>query len=229
MKKLILSTLSIALIAGGMTSCGKSSTGKMSNDWTVDSYEMKDVETAANGNTTTTTTKISDGTMTQTTTSSQSPSSSTTTTANVPTAEYTIKKDGTWSSAVTMVNTLNPTATVSIVTTRTETTSGTWAFVGKNKDEDFKKNERVIFNTLQSTSTETTATTTGSTTNTSTSSDTDTYMTGDNVTIYTITESKKKELQLTSEAKQTNTSSSSGSPSSSTSSSVTTTINLIAK
>ena len=39
MKKLILSTLSVVVIAAAMSSCGKSSKGKMSNDWKIESYE----------------------------------------------------------------------------------------------------------------------------------------------------------------------------------------------
>lgn len=223
MKKIILSTLSIALLAGGISSCGKSTKGKMSNEWTIDSYEVKEVDTQSNGDVTTTTTTFTGTTVTRTETDSPSGQSSTTTTESgtVSQADYTIEKDGTWKMTVTYSFTSNPTTGITIVSDNTQTTSGTWAFVGKNKEEDFKKNERVLFNTLQSTNSQINKTTIGNNTTTSTASDATSYMTGENVTIYTITESKAKELQLTSEAKQSGTSNNSTN-----SYGVTTTLNL---
>lgn len=84
--------------------------------------------------------------------------------------------------------------------TSTETDSGTWSFIGKNKEEDFKKNERVLFNTMATTRSTTTVNTIGNSSNTSTDTGSSTYKLGENVTIYTVVESKPKALELKSEA-----------------------------
>lgn len=200
MKKIFYSTLSIALLAVSISSCAKSSKGKMSNEWKVTEYNSKETDTQANGDETVTTIIMTETSVTQTTEDTPNGGSTTTTTqtGTVNTNEMTIEKDGTWTSTrdLTYVNGL-------VTTKLTMSTSGTWAFVGKTKGDDFKKNERVLFNTLSETNTQAVTISGGST---STSSSTDTYMTGENVMVYTVKESKKDELQLEAEMGNTYTS-----------------------
>ena len=199
MKKLILSTLSVVVIAAAISSCGKSSKGKMSNDWKIESYDRTSTEVDSDGDKTVTTEVYNGSSITQTVSSTTNGFTTTQTqTATMTDPTFKIEKDGTWSTSKTMVfvqDTPNP--GIKNTTTSTLTESGTWSFVGKNKDEDFKKNERVLFNTLNSSQTSST-TTTGSSIATSYSSS-DTYKTGELVQIYTVAESKKKALELTSE------------------------------
>ncbi len=223
MKKLIFSALSIALLAGGISSCAKSTKGKVSNDWKVDSYEVKTVDTDENGDQTITTTTMSGNTVVKRTENVSSGSSTTTTqSGTLNSATFKIEKDGTWTMQRDYSYTMTPSPGVTVTKNTVETESGTWSFVGKNKEEDFKKNERVLFNTLSSTSTTTSVTTLGSSSTTTTTSDTDTYMTGENTMIYTVTESKSKELKLSSEAGHTF-----SSGSNSTNNKTTTTISLV--
>ena len=85
-----------------------------------------------------------------------------------------------------------------------ETTTGTWSFLGKDKSADFKRNDRVVFNTLTSASTYTDSyTVTGGSTYTDNSSDSYSWATGENQATYVITESKKKELTLTQDGSST--------------------------
>lgn len=208
MKKVIFSILSISLLAGGISSCAKSSKGKMSNDWKIDNYEVKTVETENNGDKTITTTSMSGSTVTMKTEDAPAsgPSTTTTQTGVLNDGTYTIKKDGTWTMGTTFTFTSTPSTGVTIVSKYTNMQSGTWAFVGKNKEEDFKKNERVLFNTLSSSSTTSSVTTIGGSSSTTNSSSSDTYLSGENTMIYTVTESKSKELKLSSDANHSSTS-----------------------
>lgn len=201
MKKLILSTLSIVLLAGIMTSCGKSTKGKLSNDWKVESLQLKAIDTEPNGNQTVTTTSYSGTTVTVRKEEIQNGNSTTTTqTGTITNPVFKIEKNGTWNLSRTLVFTQNPTQGLTTTITSTETDSGTWSFIGKNKEEDFKKNERVLFNTLATTRSTTTVNTIGNSSTTSTDTGSSTYKLGDNVTIYTVMESKPKELELKSES-----------------------------
>ena len=188
MKKIFYSTLSIALLAVSISSCGKSSKGKMANDWKVTEMTSTSTDTQANGDKTVTTTSATETSATTTTaTTTGSSTNTTTTTASIAVNGMTIDKDGTWSwdQDFTIVN--------GVVTQNTKTTkTGTWSFVSKTKGDDFKKNERVVFNVLTDNST--VVTSVGSSSTTSTSADT--YLTGENVMIYTIKDSKKDELKL---------------------------------
>jgi len=219
MKKLLIGALSIALVATSVTSCAKSSRGKMSNDWTVSSF--KEVSTDASGSNSQTRTVSG----TETTISINDDGD--VTNGSISKNTYTIKKDGTWEAAMdySFSGTTNG---VTVATTTTTMRSGTWNFIGKNKTEDFKKNERIMFNTLSDKNTTTTKTTFGTTTQTSTSSDTDTYMAGENVVVYTVVESKKKELTLATDGKSTY-SSSNGSSTTNGSTTSTSEITLVQK
>lgn len=195
MKRISIYTLSIVFLAIGIASCAKSTKGKVSNEWKVTSLE--DVQTSVNSNNDHSTSTIS---MTETTvtntdvyTPAAGPSSTDSETGTINKNEFIIKKDGTWSWLID-VTFLNGSSTTNQVVNRT----GTWSFIGKTKGDDFKKNERVLFNILSSVVTET------STVNqVVVDSDTDyvTYGTGNNTMIYTITESKRDKLEMEMESK----------------------------
>lgn len=222
MKKLILSVLSVALVAGTMTSCGKSSKGKMSNDWNVASYSDKSNTTQGNGDVSSTT-EIGTATTFSITSSSSSngTTNSSVTNGTINENSMTIDKDGTWKSVktTTTVVTTTPFAGATTVTTSkiNVNSNGTWSFVGKNKTDEFKTNERVVFNTttVGTTGTGTAVTTFGGTSTTSSGSETisNNYKVGENSQIWTITESSAKSLKLSAETggAQSDTQSSGGS------------------
>ena len=187
MKKAILFVALAAGTAGFMTSCGKSSKGKLAAEWKLDS--MTSTETYGSG---TTTTSISGTTYTET-------SGSGTQTGTVKTATWTIEKDGTWTRTLEIETT--ETFGGATYTYNTKNVSeGTWDFLA-GKTEEYKKNERVVFNTK--TSTDTNVATSGGVSNTTT--ETNTYLDGENSMIYVISESKKKSLTLTYSGSNTNT------------------------
>ncbi len=171
----------------------------MSNEWKVTEYSQTETDTESNGDKTVYTTTMTETTATMTTADTPNGGSTTTTTqtATVNTNEMTIDKDGTWTSTRDLSGTNG-----GVTTKMTMSASGTWSFVGKTKGDDFKKNERVLFNTLSETNT-TVYTVAGTST---TTSSTDSYMTGENVMVYTVKESKAKELQLEAETGNTYTS-----------------------
>ena len=203
MKKIVFSFLSIALLAG-VSSCGKTTKGKMSNDWKVTSYEETATYVDADGDKNVNTISANESTITSTSVTTPSGGTSTTNTQTGTINEHTLtmKKDGTWIWIRNMSTSVG-TSNNSIVTNNISETSGTWSFVGKSKDEDFKKNERILFNVLKSKNTSTE--TLNQTTQISSYSNTNTYLTGENVMIYTVTESKKKELTLEIEENSSNT------------------------
>ncbi len=195
MKKLFVYGLSIAMVAGA-ASCKKSSKGKMANEWTVSSYVDETTTTYNDGSSSSTKTT---GTETSfTTNTSQSASGVTisgSTTGTITEYVYTIEKDGSWTSSKKTVVVDDEDPSYTETTTRTETNEGTWDFLGGVGE--FKKNERVVFNTTKASWTESSvyAITGGNSTTTNTSGS-DTYADGENSMVYLIVESKKKELQL---------------------------------
>ncbi|AEA44598.1 hypothetical protein [Fluviicola taffensis] len=198
MKKIIFGTLSVALLAVTVTSCGKTSTGKMANEWKVSSYNSVATEIETNGDKTVTTTTMTEtaSTVTEVETSGSN-SQTSTSAATVKANDMAIEKDGTWTWTTGLSATNgNVTQTSNVVR------SGTWSFVSKTKGDEFKKNERVIFNVLAENSTG--SSTVGSITTSSTNNST--YLAGENVMVFTVKESKKDELQLEMDAKNTYTS-----------------------
>jgi hypothetical protein len=199
MKRITIYTLSAVFFAVGMVSCAKSTKGKVSNEWKVTSLE--DVQSSVNSNNdhSTSTLSMTETTVTNTdvNTPATGPSSTDSETGTINKNEFVIKKDGTWSwlMDVTYVN-------GSSTTNQLIEQIGTWSFVGKTKGDDFKKNERVLFNTLISNGTETTMV---NQVIVDTYSDHVTYATGNNTMIYTITESKKNKLELEMESKYVST------------------------
>ncbi len=191
MRKLIYMFVAITFAASIVTSCGKTTKGKMDGEWTISSGEETESNLTSNYSNTT---KINGAVITQVTTNGSNPS--TTTTGVVNEASWTIKKDGTWT------RTIITTFTQGVVATKTtRTDSGNWDFL-KSVSKDYKTNERVIFNVL--TESTTTASTSGS--QTSTSSNSDTYLDGENSFIYIVTESKKDELTFNIDGSNTATS-----------------------
>jgi hypothetical protein len=201
MKKIFYYTLSVAFMATAMASCAKSTKGKMANEWKVTSYQEKSTDVQDNGDKTVSTTTMTENAITMTTEDTPSGGSTTTTTrtGTVSANDLTIKKDGTWTwtQNATIVENFGFTVTTTYNTNK----SGTWSFVGKTKGDDFKKNERILFNVLSESGS--TVQTSGNTSLTSTSSDT--YLTGEYTMLFTVKESKGKSLELESEGANSST------------------------
>ena len=198
MKKLFVYGLSIALIAGA-TSCKKSSKGKMANDWTVSAWEQSSTDTDNDGDVTKSTVTATETTVTIVDTDTDGTTETTNGTMNTNT--YTIAKDGTWSSELQVTFVISETG-FTVTQVMKMTASGTWDFL--SGVGEFKKNERVVFNTLASTdeSTQTVAITGGATT-TDKDVTTNTFLDGENAQLFLIEESKGKELILKSEGANT--------------------------
>lgn len=191
MKRIITNALGVLFLATVVASCGKSTKGKMINDWKITGFTQQ-----VNDDGDSYSINMSNTTYTYTT-------NNTTKSGTVSQADFIIKKDGTWTRTI-VVNT--PESSGSTITTNVD--SGTWSFIGKTKGDDFKKNERVIFNILKSSETDVFGG--------NTQAYNDTYLVGQNQEIYTITESKAKSLKLESKMAQTSTSNSGSSASSGT-------------
>ena len=197
MKRIVIYSLSVLLVAGVAISCKKTSKGKMSNDWNLSEFSSTETETGNDGDVYTETI-TSDGTSITRTTSNTSNGSTSSNTVQgvVNDYSYVINKDGTWEETmdVTFTSTNSGTTTTE---NSVMTSSGTWNFLGKI--EEFKKNERVVFNTLSETMSNTTSTTFGGSTLTSSSSETESFANGENSEVMLVVESKRKELQLKTE------------------------------
>lgn len=197
MKRNSIYVLSTALlIVFGITSCAKTTKGKMTNEWKVTSFENVETNVNTLGTKYVYTYSMTDQTVTDQTVTEPAtgPSSTSTETGTVNKNELTIKKDGTWSWTmdVTFVDG-NKTSNETMVR------SGTWSFIGKTKGDDFQKNERVLFNVLEMNTTET------ETTNQVLTYDEkgkETYSTGKNTMVYTITKSENKKLEMELESKK---------------------------
>lgn len=193
MKQLFPCALSLvtAFFVLTMTSCGKTTKGKLTNEWKVTSYEEKTTIEFQSGDKSTSTTSCTETDYKNITsqTFDGSPSSYTSI-GTVKLHEFSIKKDGTWTlERIIYYGAAEVTAAVKL--------SGEWAFLGKSKATDFKKNERVVFNVLNETTT--------STSGTDSYSGTTSYLSGERALFYTVKESKAKELQLELEYNQVHT------------------------
>ena len=189
MQKNVSYALSLALLVVGMASCAKSTKGKVTNEWKVVSYSENDSFSNAGGQSGATITTMTETTYTQDFTSSNGGmTSSNSSSGTVNAHELILKKDGTWSLIEDLTNNQGNGSSRNV----TEQT-GTWAFVGKTKGDDFKKNERLLFNILTK---KRTSAYTVTQIVVNQFSENDTYLTGENVLIYTIKESGKKEMEL---------------------------------
>lgn len=212
MKKLMVYGLSVMFIAGGVASCKK---GKVSNEWKISSWSEVSTNTQDNGDVEVNNITSDGTTITQTQTSTPSGGSATTTTLDgtVQKLTWTIAKDGTFTRElnVTFVTTFTGGSATVVSTTKD---SGTWSLVGKNKADEFKKNERVMFTTLKTEGSQTQTVTIGGTAGTpDVSTYSDTYATGEQVEVYTIVTAKGKEMELVWEGNSTSSNTSNGSTS----------------
>lgn len=191
MKRIFWNVLSVGLVAAGVVSCGKTTRGKMVNDWKVISssqdYDLVDQsggkyysnETVTDNSVTLTFEYIApDG----------SPPQKNSQTGTVSENTWSIKKDGTWVWNRTIELTSPNNSEKRIIEK-----SGTWGFVKKNKEEDFARNERVIFNVL-SDKDKRIYTFPGSAP--SETNSLDTYLTGELSMIFTVKESSNKLLEM---------------------------------
>lgn len=182
MKKIVLFAALIFVGATLMTSCGKSTKGKMANTWTI-AVENRTTESAA---------QIDEYNLvgTDLTLSTTTGGTSDASTGIVSIATLTIAKEGTWEREVSTTFTEGLGA-AEVITIVSEKSSGTWDFL--SGVGDFKKNERVIFNTLSETHSTTITPNGGAATVIVT---TDKYLEGESTAVYTITESKNKSLKM---------------------------------
>ncbi|WP_343636186.1 hypothetical protein [Fluviicola sp.] len=189
MKKIAGIALNIALITV-LAACGKTTKGKLVNDWkVVSSFEEQEFRNANDEHTvntlTTTDNEVTSSTFYHPPTGPEVTNSQT---GTLNAYEFLIKKDGTWSSVREIAFGSGASSSVSRIEQ-----SGTWSFLKKNKSDDFKKNERVHFNVLNSKEVETSSS--GGTV-VSSSSAVNTYATGEKVLVYAIKTSKKDELEI---------------------------------
>lgn len=191
MKKIISYTLSLAFLAFGMASCAKSTKGKVTNEWKVVSFVQNDSFSNQGGQSGSTLINMTETTYTQRVISSFGGITMVDdeTSGIVNAHELTLKKDGTWTLNKDLTEEYDNGASSHVVFEQT----GTWTFVGKTKGDDFKKNERLLFNVLTE---KKTSVYTNNQVVVSQFTSNDTYLTGELVLIYTIKESKKKEMEL---------------------------------
>jgi hypothetical protein len=196
MKKISIYLFSLAITVVGMTSCGKSTKGKIANEWKVASLKSVETSINSNGDKQIYTFSVDGNTITDSEEHypASGPSSSSSKKGTMNANEFVIKKDGTWSWVIDGTYTSNNGAS-----TRNEILeqAGTWSFLNKSKGDDFKKNERVLFNVLTVKSRDI-VTENGVVVDDYT--DNLVYSTGKNTMIYTVKDSKKDKLELESEA-----------------------------
>lgn len=197
MKRITVYALSVAFLAAGMISCGKTTRGKMINDWKVESSNLEEIYSTKTGDKLVITEVIADNAITGKTIHTFAGGDSSETSDNmgkVNVNSWAIRKDGTW----TWNKELEYAGSTGqkIITEQ----SGTWSFITKNKEDGFKKNELVIFNILSSKLTQV-FTTNGSTPSSNSSSET--YLTGEKIMIFKIKDSNNKllEMELESDSK----------------------------
>lgn len=202
MKKLFILGVAASLLIGGISSCKKTSKGKMSNEWTVSTLKSSSTNTDSDGGTSVTDISFDNKTIQEKIVSTSDLGSFTSEReGSVVEFTYTINKDGSWES-VNHVDWINESGALKSVISNKVTTSGIWNLIGKNKSKDLKANERILFNTLsQDISNVTTITIDGASESSSTSSK-NVYAAGENFTTYLIVESKSKELELSKEFDQ---------------------------
>lgn len=191
MRKFVSYALSTVFLAAGMAACAKSTKGKVTNEWKVVSYVKTESYSDPDLDYSNSMTKnLTETSFTQQSVSTDDGVSvNSNSSGSVNAHEMTIKKDGTWSWKRDMTYDYGNGNGNNIVDEQT----GTWTFVGKTKGDDFKKNERLLFNILSETRTSSQI---NNQVVVSQFSSNETYLTGENVLIYTIKESKQKEMEL---------------------------------
>lgn len=111
---------------------------------------------------------------------------------------YSIQKNGDWDSKLVFELSEVDQTGIKTVALCTVKENGTWNFVGKNKTDEFKLNERVLFNVLSSKQDIQVTVTAGSIVTKSSTNSFETHKVGEKVNIYTVVESKSKALTLES-------------------------------
>lgn len=189
--------LAALLLAVVLASCGKSTKGKMANNWKIVSMTTETTFTNADDDQYESTVTANETRMTtkSVTTAADGSVTSSTSEATINKNEFTIEKDGAWK----WIQDLSYNTDSGEVRTVNER-SGVWSFIGKNKGDEFKKNERVLFNVLK-TDYSMTHKNQGSIVNEYHANYE--YLTGSVTLIYTVKESKKDELQLEMESDRT--------------------------
>lgn len=186
-------TLASAVI---LSSCGKTTKGKMDGEWTIESYTEKSTTTSG-GLTSTETTTYSGNTVKTVT---EYPGSTTTKTGTINEATWKISKDATFERTESFTY-VDQVGGQTITTTVVNVVSGNWDFLSGIGEH--KKNERVVFHPT-SESTKRTVVSGSLTTN---SEEKHTYLEGEVSEVYVVVESKKKSLELKFEGSNSNTSS----------------------
>ncbi|MGV6862149.1 MAG: hypothetical protein ACWA41_10275 [Putridiphycobacter sp.] len=176
----------------------KTRKGRLAGEYTITSIEGTSTYTSGS-NTSTTTTTFDGSNYVESQTSNGTTVSNTST---VTLAEMTFSKDGTWTRSWNETRTEIDDQTsykqTDVIDTKM-TMSGTWAFVGKTKDQS-KNKERVQLSVLEYTNDETTNTTfedkifNTTTNSSSTSSDAGSYAYLEYVMVYDIDMLKSKEM-----------------------------------
>lgn len=186
MKRASIYMLSVAFLTAGIISCGKTTRGKMVNDWKVITSSKEYNYSAQSGEKLLMTEVEADNSYTIKSEHTNPGDSTTDTyisTWTVVENSWSIKKDGTWIWKRHLKSELG-----SDTDERIMTQSGTWSFIRKNKTDEFKKNERVLFNVLLSEERQiiSLSDVTGSTS----------YKTGEKSLIFSVKESSRKLLEM---------------------------------
>lgn len=200
MKTSHLKIFTISILALNLYSCGKTTAGKVTNFWNIDSFSTSQTISYSD---------IS-GSFTQISKTSGDDKNYTsfdgTGGGQIGTIQIhtlNIKNDGTWELRFeykTESNQYSSNITDKTILRQT----GTWAFLDKDNTKEFKKNERIMLNTLkEELTTIETSIYNGISNPSQTNSISNTYLTGEKVTIYTIKESTTKKLSLSSEGNNT--------------------------
>lgn len=155
MKKFMFAIATIAFVAAGstFTSCKKGENdpfmsfrgrkGRLANSWT-----LKEGSSTQTGNV---------GGTSSTTTTTYTATERTTTTGGIATVytigaySMTIEKDGTFDMTITETLKSVDGVTVTGAEAATQNTKGVWAFLGKNKDQEIKNKEGVVWSVTQNT------------------------------------------------------------------------------
>lgn len=195
-------TTSIYLLSGlvllvGLSACAKSTKRKVANEWKVTSFTEQG-SSVSDGDKTTSTRTITESTITSSTLyePAAGPSYTTEESGVVKLNDFTINTDGTWSTIQEFVYSYSGGVTTEVHIER----SGTWSFLAKTKGDDFKKNERILFNVLKMNSISVQKTN-GIVTDQESSGTVN--LTGKETEVYTVTKSKKDQLELEMESHNT--------------------------
>ncbi len=190
MKKVIVLALSAAFLTLSISSCKKTTKRKLSNEWKVVKMSSDFELTYADGSRSSSLSIYSGNSITKTLKDTDPNGSESTTieTGEVSEFTYTIDKDGTWKKSSNFKWVFSDGSSNQQI----REDKGTWYFLGKNKGDKFKKNEKVVFYTNESSSKEINID--GSTTATDLFNDT--YKGSEDGVIFTVVESKGKKLTL---------------------------------